>query len=36
MVGLGEIGTEIVRRLRAFEMDVIYTKRNRLPEHSES
>ena len=31
MIGLGEIGTEIVRRLRAFEMDVIYTKRNRLP-----
>ena len=30
MVGLGEIGTEIVKRLRAFEMDVIYTKRSRL------
>ncbi|HEX5936200.1 MAG TPA: NAD(P)-dependent oxidoreductase [Actinomycetota bacterium] len=30
MVGLGEIGAEIVGRLRAFEMDVVYTKRNRL------
>jgi glyoxylate reductase len=35
MVGLGEIGTEIVRRLRAFEMDAVYTKRNRLPEERE-
>jgi glyoxylate reductase len=35
MVGLGEIGQEIVKRLRAFEMDVIYTKRNRLPEERE-
>jgi len=35
MIGLGEIGTEIVRRLRAFEMDVIYTKRNRLPTERE-
>ena len=30
MIGLGEIGTEIVKLLRAFEMDVIYTKRTRL------
>jgi|SRR5918992_3791019 glyoxylate reductase len=30
MIGLGAIGTEIVKRLRAFEMDVVYTKRNRL------
>jgi glyoxylate reductase len=30
MIGLGEIGTEIVKRLRAFEMDIAYTKRNRL------
>jgi glyoxylate reductase len=30
MIGVGEIGTEIVKRLNAFEMDVIYTKRNRL------
>jgi glyoxylate reductase len=35
MIGLGEIGAEIVKRLRAFEMDVIYTKRNRLPEARE-
>jgi glyoxylate reductase len=27
MIGLGDIGTEIVKRLRAFERDVIYTKR---------
>ena len=32
MVGVGEIGTEIVKRLRAFEMEIIYTKRNRLDE----
>lgn len=31
MIGLGDIGTEIVKRLRAFEMDIVYTKRNRLP-----
>ncbi len=30
MIGLGDIGSEIVKRLRAFEMDIIYTKRNRL------
>jgi lactate dehydrogenase-like 2-hydroxyacid dehydrogenase len=35
MIGVGEIGTEIVKRLRAFEMGVIYTKRNRLPEATE-
>ncbi len=35
MIGLGEIGAEIVKRLRAFEMDVIYTKRTRLPEERE-
>jgi glyoxylate reductase len=35
MIGLGEIGAETVKRLRAFEMDVIYTKRNRLPEERE-
>ncbi len=35
MVGLGAIGTEIVRRMRGFEMEIIYTKRNRLPESSE-
>jgi glyoxylate reductase len=35
LIGLGEIGAEIVTRLRAFEMDVIYTKRTRLPEERE-
>jgi glyoxylate reductase len=35
MVGLGEIGAEIVKRLRAFEMEVVYTKRNRLSEARE-
>jgi glyoxylate reductase len=30
MIGLGEIGTEIAKRVRAFEMEVLYTKRNRL------
>jgi glyoxylate reductase len=35
MIGLGEIGTEIVKRLRAFDMEVLYTKRNRLPEATE-
>jgi glyoxylate reductase len=36
MVGLGEIGTEIVRRLRAFEMETVYTKRSRLPPEAEA
>jgi glyoxylate reductase len=36
LIGLGEIGTELVPRLRAFEMDVIYTKRNRLSRDEES
>ena len=35
MVGLGEIGQEIAKRLRAFEMDIVYTKRTRLPEERE-
>jgi glyoxylate reductase len=35
MIGVGEIGTEIVKRLRAFEMEITYTKRNRLPEDVE-
>jgi glyoxylate reductase len=35
MVGLGEIGAEIVKRLRAFEMEVVYTKRHRLGEARE-
>jgi glyoxylate reductase len=36
MVGLGEIGAEIVKRLRAFEMEIVYTKRNRLSEAEEA
>ncbi|MEO8422540.1 MAG: D-glycerate dehydrogenase [Actinomycetota bacterium] len=35
MVGLGEIGAEIVKRLLAFEMEIVYTKRNRLSEAAE-
>ena len=31
LIGLGGIGKEIVKRARAFELDVIYTKRSRLP-----
>jgi glyoxylate reductase len=36
LVGLGRIGVELVKRLRAFELDVIYTKRERLPEAEEA
>jgi glyoxylate reductase len=36
MIGVGDIGTEIVKRVRTFDTDVIYTKRNRLPEETES
>ncbi len=35
MIGLGAIGTEIAKRLRAFEMEIHYTKRNRLPAEQE-
>jgi glyoxylate reductase len=35
LIGLGGIGEEIVRRARAFELEVIYTKRTRLPEAKE-
>lgn len=31
IIGYGEIGTEVSRRARAFGMDVLYTKRHRLP-----
>ena len=31
LIGLGAIGKEIVKRARAFELEVIYTKRTRLP-----
>lgn len=30
MIGMGAIGSEIAKRLRAFEMEVAYTKRSRL------
>jgi glyoxylate reductase len=36
MIGLGEIGAEIVKRLRAFEMEIVYTKRNRLDREREA
>jgi len=36
LVGLGGIGKELVKRLRAFELDVIYTKRNRLAADEEA
>jgi glyoxylate reductase len=35
MIGVGDIGTEIVKRVRTFDTNVIYTKRNRLPEDAE-
>ena len=35
LIGLGAIGEEIAKRARAFEMRVIYTKRNRLAEGKE-
>lgn len=38
LVGFGEIATEVARRARAFSMNVLYTKRERLPgdvEHEE-
>jgi phosphoglycerate dehydrogenase-like enzyme len=31
LVGLGEIGREVARRARAFEMRILYTQRRRLP-----
>jgi glyoxylate reductase len=36
LVGLGRIGVELAKRLAAFELDVIYTKRERLPEAEEA
>lgn len=35
IVGLGHIGLEVARRARAFDMDVLYYKRSRLPEEHE-
>jgi glyoxylate reductase len=31
LIGLGQIGQEIAKRARAFEIEVVYTKRSRLP-----
>lgn len=36
LVGLGKIGSEAAIRLKAFETDVVYTKRNRLDADEES
>lgn len=36
LIGLGAIGQEIVKRARAFDLDVIYTKRTRLPAETEA
>ena len=35
IVGLGRIGAAVARRARAFDMEVIYTRRNRLAEDDE-
>ncbi len=35
ILGMGEIGTELARRLRGFGCTVLYNKRNRLPEAAE-
>ena len=36
LVGFGEIGTEVAKRARAFDMDVVYAKREPLPAHIEA
>ncbi len=36
IVGLGEIGLELARRLKGFECAVLYHKRHRLPERAEA
>jgi glyoxylate reductase len=35
LIGMGEIGTEIAKRCRAFELEVLYTKRTRLDDARE-
>ncbi|MDR3573052.1 MAG: NAD(P)-dependent oxidoreductase [Anaerolineaceae bacterium] len=35
ILGMGEIGFELARRLRGFDCTVLYNKRNRLPDHTE-
>jgi phosphoglycerate dehydrogenase-like enzyme len=36
LVGFGEIGTEVAKRARAFDMNVLYTKREPLPKEIEA
>lgn len=36
ILGFGEIGIELARRLRGFDCKVLYVKRNRLPAHAEA
>lgn len=36
ILGFGEIGLELARRLRAFDCHVIYNKRQRIPPHAEA
>jgi phosphoglycerate dehydrogenase-like enzyme len=36
ILGFGEIGIELARRLRAFDCKVLYAKRHRLPAHAEA
>ena len=36
LVGFGEIGTEVAKRARAFDMNVLYAKRDPLPAHIEA
>jgi len=36
ILGFGEIGLELARRLRAFECSVVYNKRQRIPPHAEA
>lgn len=35
ILGFGEIGTELARRLRSFEATILYNKRQRLPQQAE-
>ncbi|HWE82541.1 MAG TPA: NAD(P)-dependent oxidoreductase, partial [Gaiellaceae bacterium] len=35
LIGMGAIGTQIAKRAKAFELDVLYTKRTRLAEDEE-
>jgi glyoxylate reductase len=35
LIGLGQVGEHVAKRARAFDMDIIYTKRTRFPEERE-